>query len=234
MTTLTREQVEILCDNCKHAAKTLWGDSLMTRQIHERIDTLCDLALRALEQTNSEPQAHDTEQHAAKVVPDEEQSTGKNHADAPDITGTPASSEPMSKALDALLNYESPPTRSLIATKPDASLIAERPNSALGGDSRPLDGKPGYRHNVTFAERGDTPLVDEVEYHTIPRVTNQGCVSADFARDLERVARQNTEALAALYDFAKRRISTGFVPPQAKLADEALTAFRELEKHYGK
>ena len=60
----------------------------------EQIEALEGL-YRALE-SHSEPQAHDTEQHSVNVVPDEERSTGKNHADAPDVTGAPARSEPES------------------------------------------------------------------------------------------------------------------------------------------
>ena len=89
----------------------------------------------------------------------------------------------------------------------------------------------------------DTPLTDRLKipseallllgHKGVPEKIVQAILTlGNHSRDLERVARQNTEALTALYDFAKRRIAIGFVPPQAKLADDALTAWRAFEEKY--
>ena len=89
----------------------------------------------------------------------------------------------------------------------------------------------------------DTPLTDAKWYQcreelpftlaaSSPMAGLGEIVPADFARDLERVARQNHEALVALYDFARRRLPTGHIPPQAALADAADAAFQAFEEKY--
>lgn len=182
---------------------------------------------------SSELQAHDTEQQAAKVVSDKEQSTAKNQAH--NQQAVPARSEPAYESTyfdceqcgrKMLVGRhridESPPTQELRSKPETASTTPVTP--ALGGDT--LADKPGYRHNVTFAERGDTPMVDE---NTI-EVERHGkillAVPADPARDLERVARRMAEAIT-LYQL--RTDYTTEIDGRNAMHN-ALAAFRELEK----